>query len=384
MKTVSLWLAGAMILPLLMVGTLFGQENETPWYKNVDIEIDAVGVLQGSPGMTRKDDSYRIDSATDATLVFDLKLTVPTSKSGKAFMQFKTANGSGIDRDIPNISLFNAATADNNFRLAKIWYEHVFGEKVRLRGGKIDLTTDFDNNAVANDEYDQFLSGGFVNNPVVEFPGYSNFGAMLWISPNEFFDIGVGFADGDPNWDGGDWDNVFKNPFSILELGMKPKIADRQGNYRIYGWHNDNGHERLLSSGIADDANYGFGLSADQEITKDVTLFARYGHQRGSVSQVEHAWSAGVGISGRFLRREQDTLGFAYGQAIVGKDFKSLDAETGIDSGSEHRMEIYYKIKANKYLSFSPNLQWAKNPNGDRGNNNIWAFGVRTYLNLSN
>ena len=381
MKTVSLWIAGALILPMLMVGAAFADEDDTPWYKNATVTIDAVGVVQGTPGMTRKDDAYKIDGFTESTLVFDLRLTVPTSKSGKAYIQLSGAKGEGIDERILNFSLFNAAVISEDFRVKKIWYEHSFGNKVRLRGGKIDLTTDFDTNAVANDEYDQFLSDGFVNNLTLESPdGYGNFGAMLWISPNDLWDIGFGVTEATQF----DYDReyVFQNPFTILEIGVKPKIADKQGNYRLYGWRNGKDHVRfssLLSSDAKlDDANYGFGISADQEVSNDVTLFARYGHQRGSVSEVEHSWSAGVDISGRFLGREEDTLGFAYGQAVLGKDYKLFD--DAFDN--EHRLELYYKIKSGKYLNFTPNLQWVKNPAGDKGNNNVWAFGIRTYLNL--
>ena len=377
MRTVSPWAVLALILSLLSAGTAFGDEKETPWYKNADIGIDAVGVLQGSPGMTGR--VADTGGLADVTLSFDLKLATRVSESGKAYMQFKAGNGGGIDEDIPNLSWFNTATSGSNLRLAKIWYDHAFGEKARMRIGKIDVTTSFDTNAAANDEYDQFLSNIFVNNLALDIPGYSNFGAMLWISPNTLFDIGFGFADA-----ANDWDDVFGNPFSILELGLKPRIAGRQGNYRVYGWHNGKDHERLLSADIGGDANYGFGLSADQEITENVTLFARYGHQRGSVSQLEHTWSAGISVSGRFLGRKEDSAGLAYGQAVIGKDWKSLDSLTGMDSGNEHRFEVYYKIRANGYLNISPDLQWAKNPNGDKGNGGVWAFGIRTYLSLSN
>jgi hypothetical protein len=375
MRSVSLWAAWAILLPLIIAGAAFGDENETPWYKNTEFAINAVGVLQGSPGMTGQLES--IDGFADTNMVFDIRVTTQVSKSGKAYIQFKTARGGGMDEDIPNLSWFNAATTAEDLRVAKIWYEHAFGEKVWGRIGKIDVTTDFDTNEVANDEYDQFLSNIFVNNLAVDIPGYSNFGAMLWVAPSDFVDIGFGFAD---SLD--DWNNAFDNPYYVMELGLKPKAAGKQGNIRLYGWYNGMHHERLLNPDITDDANYGFGLSADQEITDDVSIFARYGHQRGSVSQLESTWSAGAGISARFLGRREDTIGVAFGQAIIGKDWKSLDPLTGMDSGNENRFEAYYRINANKYVSLSPNLQWAKNPNGDKGNSSVWAFGFRAHLNL--
>ena len=362
-----------VILSLLITGAAFGQEGETSW---MGIEASAVGVVQGSPGFDGQ--LGDIDSATEASAIFDLGLTARPWESGAAHVRVKAGLGDGIDESIPNLSIFNAAAMGTDARLHELWYEHAFGENVRLRGGKIDMTTDFDTNEAANDEYNQFLSDGFVNNLAVEFPEDTGLGAMIWVSPNTLFDVGIGFADAV-----GGWDDVFNSLFSIVELGIKPEIAGNPGNYRFYGWHNGSDHERINSSETSFTANYGFGISADQEIIKGVTLFARYGKQRGSVSPVSQAWSAGFGITGKFFGRDEDTLGLAYGQAVMGKDWKAFDEDTGWDSGSERRMEIYYSIKAGNYLKISPNLQLVKNPLGDKGNSGTWALGVRAHLNLS-
>ena len=374
MKIVSKCIAvsGAMLF-LLMAGAAFGQEeNKDRWY---EIAVGVTGVFQGSPGAASAD----IDGVFKPSMSFDAEFTLRTPKSGMAYIKFESGAGEGIDAHIPTFSGFNADADDNfNLRPSEAWYEYAFGEKARLRGGKIDLTTDFDTNAVANDETEQFLSGGFVNNLAVELPDDNSLGAMLWVSPVELIDIGFGFADA-----AADWDNVFKNPFFILEFDLKPKFADRQGNYRFYGWHNGKDHERINASDDSSAANYGFGFSADQEIAEGVTLFARYGHQRGIVSEIEHAWSAGLDISGKFPRRGEDSLGLAYGQAVIGKDAQSPDTETGVNLSNEHRFEIYYRLKANKYVSISPNLQWVKNPAGDKEINGVWAFGVRAQFNIS-
>ena len=378
MRTVSKWTAAA-ILSVLMIGTAFGQESEDSW---IEVEADVVGVLQRASGFS----GYFVNTdggSTEASALFDIGLTARPLESVAAYVRFKTGLGDGIDAVIPSFSLFNTAAIGNDARLDELWYEHAFGEKVRLRGGKLDLTMAFDTNAVANNEYDQFLSGGFVNNLAVEFPYDTGLGAMLWISPNTFFDIGVAFADA-----GGGWDDVFDSFFTIVELGMKPEIAGRQGNYRVYGWHNGSDHLNLSSYSADFEANYGFGLSVDQEIADGVTLFARYGRGRGGVSPIEQAWSAGLGISGKFLGREDDTIGLAYGQAIMGKDWKiQIPTIPGSDfvldvGGNEHRMEIYYNIKANNLLNVSPHFKWTKNPIGDNGDGGAWAFGVRAHINL--
>ena len=370
MKAVSLWAAGVILFPLI-AGAAFGGENAPPWYK---IAAGVTGVLQGSPDAS--DDG--IDGTFNPSMSFDVELTLRTSKSGTAYALFESGAGEGIDAHISTFSGFNdTVDARFNLRPSEAWYEHAFGEKMRLRGGKIDITTDFDTNAVANSETDQFLSGGFVNNPAAAFPDDSSLGAMFWVAPNDFLDFGFGYADA-----AADWDNVFKNPFFILELGLKLAIAGRQGNYRFYGWHNGKDHERFDSSDDLRASNYGFGISADQEIAEGVTLFARYGRRREVVSETGRAWSAGLEISGKIPTREYDSFGLAYGKAAVTKYLKLPALESGVDFSDEHHMELYYKIKAGNYLNISPNLQWVKNPGGYKGNNGSWAFGVRACFRL--
>lgn len=347
------------------------------WHEKIDVAVGATGVLQGSSGA--KERLSPDGDVTDGSMSFDLELTIPVAKYGKFYSLFEAGTGDGIDGDIPTLSGFNDdADDDQNIRLTEIWYEHTWlGERLRFRGGKVNLTTDFDASTVANSETDQFFSSGFVNNLAVEFPDDNGFGAMLWASPNDFWGIGVGVADADA-----DWDDVFEDVFSIVEMDFKLKIADRQGNYRIYIWLNGKDHEDLKDPAKTKEDNYGYGVSLDQEITEVMTLFARYGRQRDQVAQVEHAWSGGLQCSGKAYGREDDVVSFAYGMAIIGDDWKDVDRSNGINTGDEHHVELYYNLKVNDHLNISPDIQWVKNPNGDRDNDDVWAFGIRAQLSF--
>ncbi|MBN2467674.1 MAG: carbohydrate porin [Deltaproteobacteria bacterium] len=353
------------------------KEDEIQWCEKIDIVVGATGILQSSSGA--KERLSTEGDVTDGSLSFDLELTVPVVQYGKFYSHFEAGAGDGIDGDIPTLSGFNDdADDDQNIRLTEIWYEHIwFGERLRFRGGKVDLTTDFDASAVANSEIDQFLSSGFVNNLALEFPDENGFGAMLWASPNDWWSLGIGIADAE-----GGGDRVFEDLFSMVELDFKPEIGKRRGTYRLYGWFNDKDHEELQDPAETRRGNYGFGLSFDQEITEIMTLFTRYGWQRGSVSQVEHAWSAGLQCFGKFYGREDDTFGLGYGMAIIGDDWKDVDRANGITSGDEHHVELYYNMKVNDNLNISPDIQWVKDPNGDNGNDDVWVFGIRAQLYL--
>jgi high affinity Mn2+ porin len=368
-------------------GSTAGKEDEKRWYEKIDIAVGATGVLQGASGV--KERLNPEGNVTDATASYELELLVQAGEGGAVFMHLEAGNGDGIDGDIPTLSTFNGdADDDGRVRFTEFWYAQRVDRigtvleigKVCLGGPGDHAPEDailFDGNEYANNERSQFLSGGFINNPALEFPDDNGPGAMVRVSPADTVDVSIGIADAD-----GDWDDVFDDVFSIVEFDFKPKIGERRGHYRIYGWFNGKDHENLKDPDKNKEHNYGLGISIDQEITEVLGLFVRYGWQRGSVSQIEHAWSTGVQCSGTFFGRDDDIFGLAYGMVIIGDDWKDVDRADGINSGNEHHVEFYYNLKVNDYLHISPDIQWVKNPNGDTDNGAVWAFGIRAHVSF--
>jgi high affinity Mn2+ porin len=345
---------------------------ETKWYDRIDIALGATGVVQGSSGAG---DLSEERDTVDASGSIDLELTGHATENGALYVHLESGSGKGLDGDIATLSGLNDdADDDANLRLTEVWYEEMFGDMFRIRAGKVDLTTDFDTNAVANSETDQFLSSGFVNGLATEFPDDNGFGGMLWVSPSKFVDIGVGIADANA-----DWDNVFENPFAIAEVDFRPVFGELQGNYRFYAWYNGKDHEDF-SDGSTDAKNHGFGISFDQQVNDIVTLFARFGVQRGEVSQVESAWSAGFALSGSAFGRENDNIGFAYGRAMIGDDWKRFDSVNGIDCADEGHFEIFYNYAVNEHLAISTDVQWVTNANGDGNSDGFLVFGLRAQV----
>lgn len=354
-------------------------QDEKRWYEKIDFAIGASGVIQGSTGAE--------DDGADATARYELESQFNVTPKDLLYLHLEAGNGAGIDDRIPTLSSFNgdAVGDDDKSSFTEVWYLHRFqhlGAVLEIGklclGGPGDNSPDdaiaFDGSEYANNERNQFLSGGFVNNLALELPD-NGLAAATRISPGEWVDISLAVADADA-----EWDDVFDDVFSITEINFKPEIAGHPGNYRIYGWFNGSDHEDLKDSTKTREDNYGVGLSFDQEITESLGIFSRYGWQRGSVSQVEHAWSAGLQFSGKFYGREHDTFGLAYGMAVISDDWK--DANSGINAGDEHHVELYYNLKVNEPLKISPDIQWVKNPNGDRDNDDVWVFGIRAQLSF--
>ena len=308
----------------------------------------------------------------------DLEIITPINDNSGFYVHFESGGGEDVNVNIPTITGINNDAFDNEtFPLTELWFESHISEKVRFRLGKVDLTTDFDMNAVANSETYQFLSPGFVNNSAVEFPDNNGFGAILWLSPLGKMNIGLGIGDSRARWK-----NISDNLFAILELDFIIKPLEKPGNYRFYGWLNQKQHEKIPDPNDKRINSQSFGVSFDQEIAKYITLFGRYGRRLEEIYETSDIWSAGFKAHCGAIGRDDDVFGFAYGLAAIGDDWEKNDRLNGIISGDESHIEAYYALKLNDNLTISPDFQWVRNPSGIETHNDIYVFGIRSQLSF--
>ena len=333
----------------------------------------------------------------DGTYSGDLFLTIPVGPRGNVYLRGDIGEGEGIAGALP--PTFSGPNADLEFNepkftLAEAWYWTSFpipdlkDQRLELTIGKVDPTGIFDANAVANSETDQFIADIFVNNLAVEFAGDGNGygpGVAIAYRFTSIYSTGsevvgrVGLFEGDIEGEG-THKRVFDRPFVIGELDIKRSYYGLDGNYRIYGWMNQNSHTKW--DGSDDAANKGLGLSLDQRVSNDVTLFARYGIQDEDVSNFDQVITLGGRIIGNGWRRANDAIGIAYGLAKTSSKYKDVSlAVDGYEAkGDEHYIEAYYKYWANANLTISPDLQYVINPGGDEEKDAILIYGARMQL----
>lgn len=353
-------------------------EEERPWYDWIAIGIGATGIAQGAAHDGNR--HGRTDSGGYATYSVDLEVSSEIGEHGQAFMLIETGDGDGVDgnADFATFGGVNGdAIGDQDLEVSELWYEHAWMEEMfRFRIGKLDITTDFDANDAANDEVSQFLGGQFINNMTVEFPDYC-LGVMLWLQPTDLVSFGLGYGEADA-----DLNDVFDRPFGIAELGLHPKVGALQGNYRFYAWANGQEHETW--NGESDEEGYGFGVSLDQQVTSEVTLFARYGYAHDAIRDyaVEHAVSAGVQVAGSLWQRPTDVLGLAWGVRILNNSYEESLEAGGDDASDEHQLELYYRYQVNDHLAVTPDLQYVVNPEGVDDQDDLFVFGMRGQLNF--
>ena len=97
----------------------------------------------------------------------------PASRRTRSSLPTSSAlSGSPPDAEIPTLTLLNGYTArletQNELNLREAWLRtELFGQRLALTAGRLDLTNYFDANALANDESTQFLSDALVNNQML-------------------------------------------------------------------------------------------------------------------------------------------------------------------------------------------------------------------------
>lgn len=272
---------------------------------------------------------------------FDIFAFVSFGKSALLFFDLEAGGGKGPDALIPNISGLNADAGGGdgegkNLTVLEAWTEFKMLQDIfSVTFGKMDPTNYFDNNLHANDETSQFISGVFVNNPVLPV-GINSPGIRFRTTFVRRFYIQYGLFMADPSST-----NIMLNHLKLLETGIKlfPE-SGWEANLRVYGFEQP----------LADNAQ-GFGLSYDQLIANHFTIFGRYGKNNDKLANwhgIQEAWSGGIGFLQTIFNRELN-IGLAYAET------RSPEYEN-----PEQLVEFYFSTQLNKWVFISPHIQWIK------------------------
>ncbi|MCM8812942.1 MAG: carbohydrate porin [Candidatus Omnitrophica bacterium] len=357
----------------------------------------ATMVIQGTSnangsGINAAQNSYKGDDATDASYSVDIELSKVFAENGaRAFLYLTTGEGAGVTDTIEVFSNVNHDADDSAaLSVAELWWQQDIAGAARITIGKIDPTKYIDTNAYANDECGQFLGSMFRNSPTVEFSGNA-FGVRAAWAATSWLEIETVYADGDA-----DFRQIGDAPWLGLQASCKATVGERPGTYRVLYWYNDRPHTKWNDPSKIKESGNGFGISADQEISAHIGIFARAGWQdqgsfidtAGDGITVEDfslaaAYSAGVQILGTFWGRENDVCGFGYGIIKPSDDYKNSTA--GLKGKTEGHLEAYYKFVCNQNLALTPDVQVITNPFGgdaSNGDDPIYVAGMRAQISF--
>jgi high affinity Mn2+ porin len=287
--------------------------------------------------------------------------------------------------------------------------------RLEIRAGKFGMADFFDLNSVGTDSHLQFLNWTIDNNGGYDYAadtrGYT-WGLIVDYQDRKW---GARFAEAlMPKVANGinlEW-NLHRARAENLEVEFRHSfIPERAGVLRLltYVNHANMGSYReaiedfragrtpapdISAHAPKTRAKYGFGVNLEQEATKQVRFFGRYGwnegrHESFAYTEVNNTVALGFDVKGDRWRRKQDKIGLAFVTnglsedhrlylALGGKGF--LLGDGNLTYGRENILETYYTLHVWRGVFTSFDLQHINNPGYNRDRGPVLVPGLRLHL----
>jgi high affinity Mn2+ porin len=275
--------------------------------------------------------------------------------------------------------------------------------RLEIRFGKFSMPDFFDLNSVGSDTHFQFVNWTVDNNGAWDYAadtrGYTVGLTADFEDRNWGFRFGEGLmpkiANGiDLVWK--PWQAHAENFEYELRHGVLPKKAGvlrllaytNYANMGIYSQQIALAEEEGTVPVISDHPwhitrKYGFGINVEQNLTRYLTAFGRFGWDNGKTesfayTEVDQTFAEGVGANGAWWHRTQDRAGVAFVSNAISKPHQQyladgglgfLLGDGGLDYGREDIVETYYTAHVWRGIYLAPGVQHINNPgyNRDRG-----------------
>ncbi|HTS49292.1 MAG TPA: carbohydrate porin [Bryobacteraceae bacterium] len=380
-------------------------------------------------------DQREAEASLTTTLFFGVRLT----NNLQLYFNPEIAGGKGLSNvdglaNPPNGEIPRVASATPKPYLARLYLsydvgfgdarEHLESDSNQLGGdrpmtrytvtvGRFTITDFFDNNAYTHDPRTQFEAWGVMYNGAWDYPADTR--GYTWGMVHEFHTRNWSWRYGSvaepTNANGGRFDRrLFVDRGDVFEEERRFSIANHPGAVRVLQYLN---HTRSGSyadalklaaeNGTTPDIDavrhygtlkYGFGVNADQEITKNVGVFMRLGWNDGKTQDfaftaIDRLASAGVSIKGARWNRKDDVAATSFTAAGIsgvhalylargGHDF--LIGDGALNYAPEYLWESYYSARLFPGFYATIDAQHYDNLayNHDRGP--VWVLGLRLHM----
>lgn len=241
------------------------------------------------------------------------------------------------------------------------WIQRLFDARIRIIIGRAD-PSDYVGSHWLQNVNNSFVNRNFSANPAVPFPGH---GPMLGISirPTEQVYLTAGASNAYSTTIRDEFDTLFNewDIFSFGEIGYTPTFKGLgEGRYAFGIWHMDARSKFSLPE------DYGFTFIADQNLTKNLQVFARYSYSDGTLTNIRQSAQVGLGLSG-LLGRKDDLTGAAF----------ALTVPRNEASRNEAVLEVFHRFQVSQNTQLSVGLQLIANPGNAPDNDTAGVFYAR-------
>jgi len=280
-------------------------------------------------------------------------------------------------------------------------------DRVTLVVGRFAIGDFFDGNAYAHDPRADFMNWAMWESAAYDFPadlpGYTR-GAMVELNRKDWA-VRAAFVEvpSQPNSD----ILTFRTGGAVVEFEERHTIFDQPGKLRLGAFGNQGvtgNYRQALALAALDptqDINdvmasirhvnpkYGFYANLEQQVAKDIGVFARASWNDGqneilSFTDIDRSLAGGVSIKGSYWGRPNDTVGV--GGAINGlsaahRDYHAaggiglLIGDGRLNYRPEQILEAYYAYQVTKNFTVTADYQFMAYPayNADRGPVSIFS-----------
>jgi high affinity Mn2+ porin len=281
--------------------------------------------------------------------------------------------------------------------------------------GRFSASDFFQNTKYSNDPRTQFMAWATMYNGAWDYPADTRGYTWGWMHELHFLRWALRYASASmPRVANGEqFDRrLFRDRSDMFEGELDGHFHDHPGAVRLltYFNHADMG-DYAEAIRIAEETGtrpdviatrrigalkYGFGLSADQEITKDVGIFGRLGWNDGKTESfaftaMDRLVTAGVSLKGIRWKRPDDVVATAitvgglsaiHSQylALGGHDF--LIGDGALRYGPETSWESYYSARLFRGFFATIGANHYDNPAYNRDRGPLWVGTLRLHLEL--
>ena len=375
------------------------------------------------------------DVSLTTTLYFGLRLPGET----QLYFDPEIAGGRGFTNvtgiaNFTNGELPRVASAAPKPYIARLYLSHDFGfgdaresfesDANQLEGsrpmnrytivvGRFTLTDFFDNNRYTHDPRMQFLGWAFMYNGAWDYAADVRGYTWGWLHEYHARNWSVRYASvleprtaNGPRFDR----RVLVDRGDNYEGEMRYTVHSHPGAVRLLAYVNhtrggDHGTALQLAAATGSTPNvyltskagtrkYGFGINSEQEITRNIGVFARLGWNDGKTQDfaftaIDRLASGGVSVNGSAWRRPNDVAATAFTASGIsavhalylsrgGLDF--IIGDGALNYAPEYIWESYYSVRLFPGFYVTVDAQHIANEafNHDRGP--LWATSLRLHL----
>jgi high affinity Mn2+ porin len=382
--------------------------------------------LQGHP---------EAEASLTTTLFFGLRLATNTL----LYFDPEIAGGRGFSgatglANSPNGEMPRVQTATPKPYLARLYFTQDFGfgtereatdsdqnqlagsrpmTRYSITAGRFAITDFFDDNRYSHDPRTQFMGWAVMYNGAWDYAADTRGYTWGWVHEFHTRNWSVRYASAAmPRVANGErFDRqLLRDRSDVFEGGFHAKIREHEGAVRLLSYFNrfDGGAyadaiRRAQATGAQPDITigpkpgtlkYGFGVSADQEILKDLGVFGRLGWNDGKTESfaftaMDRLATLGVSLNGSRWHRPGDTaataltvggLSAVHAQYLAMGGYDFLIGDGALRYGPETSWETYYSVRVMPFLFATFGLDHVDNPAYNRDRGPVWIGSFRLHV----